>query len=114
MKPDLVLCDTPARTFFNGHALFATFTAGETRDGTTKDSSPRMATHAAGAAVLLDGNGNLLAGPIDCDGAENLAIAIVEGNSRALTEPAAALRLAIAYLALLDGAAALLGGKAHG
>ena len=114
MKPDLVLCDTPARTLFNGRALFATATAGETRDGTTKDGAPRLAGHAAGAAVLLDANGNLLAGPIDCDGAENLAVAIVEGNSRALTEPAAALRLAIAYLALPDGTAALLGGKVDG
>ena len=114
MKPDLVLRDTPERTFSNGHALFSTFTGGETRDGTTKDGSPRMATHDAGAAVLLDGHGNLRAGPIDFDGAELLATAIVEGNSRALTEPAAALRLSIAFLALLDGAGALLGGEAHG
>ena len=113
-KDRLVLCDRPEITFANGHALFATESRGEIRDGTTKDGQPRMAAYDAGAAVLLDASGNLLAGPIDCDGAENLAIAIVEGNSRALTEPAAALRLAIAYLALLDGTSALVGGKVNG
>lgn len=114
MTNQLQLCDTPAQSFGNGHALYATATAGEIRDGTAKDGSPRLVAYGPGTAVLLDGNGNLLAGPIDCDGAENLAIAIIEGNSRALTEPAAALRLAIAYLALLDGARALMGGKARG
>ena len=112
MKPDLILCGPPARTFSNGQALFATFTDGEIRDGTKKDGDPRMVCYQSGAAVLLDGRGNLHAGPIDFDGAEDLAVAIIEGNSRALTEPAANLRLAIAYLAFRDGVGALVGGKA--
>lgn len=113
-KDRLVLCDRPEITFANGHALLATESRGEIRDGTTKDGQPRMAAYDAGAAVLLDASGNLLAGPIDIDGAELLATAIIEGKDRALTEPGAALRLAIAYLAFLQGAAALLGGKSDG
>lgn len=114
MKPDLVLCPAPERTFSNGHAMFATAAPGEIRDGTTKLGDARLTTYGAGAAVLCDAGGKLLAGPIDFDGAELLATAIIEGNPRALTEPAAALRLAIAYLALVDGTTALLGGKTHG
>ena len=63
MKPDLVLCDTPARTFFNGRALFATAAAGDTRDGTTKDGAPRLAGHADGAAVeTIEAAGKVLHG----------------------------------------------------
>lgn len=117
-ETSLSLCARPERTFANGHALFATFEGGEIRDGTNKDGSPRLVAYDRGAVVLLDHSfalaGNLLAGPIDMTGAELLAIAIVEGKERAITEPGASLRLAIAYLALLQGAAALLGGKNDG
>lgn len=114
MTNQLQLCDTPAHLFGNGHALYATATAGEIRDGTAKDGSPRLVTYDAGAAVLVDVRDTIVAGPIDAHGAELLALAVVEGDTRAITEPGAILRLAIAYLALLDGAGALLGGKVHG
>lgn len=114
MKNQVQLCDTPAHFFGNGHALYATETGGEIRDGTAKDGSPRHVTYEAGAAVLVDVCDSIVAGPIDAHGAELLALAVVEGDTRAITEPGAILRLAIAYLALLDGAGALLGGKVNG
>lgn len=101
----------PALTFTNGLALHATAKPGTIVDGTAKDGAPREVAYDAGAAVLVDSDGRLVAGPIDFDGAELLCRSIINGDARAATGPGVALRLAIAHLAFVAGAKALAGGS---
>ena len=91
----------PFREFSNHRSLALTVEGGTITDGQSKNGSPRVLTYAEGAVVLAGKTGELLAGPLDIDGAERLAVAVIEGDARVLTSPGIELRLASAVLALI-------------
>ncbi len=91
----------PFRTFANGRALLQAEKPGTITDGTARDGSPRTLPYGPGAVILADQSGALIAGPLDILGAEQLAVAVIEGDARTLTSPALDLRLASALLALI-------------
>lgn len=97
-----ILTTGPFRGFLNGRNLRQTLSGGKVTDGVTKDGSPREMSYGAGAVVLAGPTGELLAGPLDLDGAEALAIAVIEGDARVLTGPGIELRLASALLCLIS------------
>lgn len=96
-----ILTSGPTRLFENGRTLRQTLAGGTVIDGTAKDESPRRLTYGSGSVVLASPTGELLAGPLDLDGAEALAVAVIEGDGRVLTSPGIELRLASALLALI-------------
>ncbi len=96
-----ILTSGPVRAFENGRTLRQTLAGGMITDGIAKDGSARALTYAAGSVVLASPTGALLAGPLDLDGAEALAVAVIEGDQRVLTSPGIELRLASALLALI-------------
>lgn len=96
-----ILTSGPVRAFENGRTLRQTLTSGTITDGVAKNGSARNMTYGANAVVLADPTGALLAGPLDIDGAEALAVSVIEGDARALTSPGIELRLASALLALI-------------
>lgn len=91
----------PFRTFANGRALLQVESPGTITDGTARDGSPRTLPYGPGAVILTDRSGALIAGPLDILGAEQLAVAVIEGDARTLTSPALDLRFASALLALI-------------
>lgn len=91
----------PFRTFANGRALLQVEKPGSITDGTARDGSPRTLPYGPGAVILAGPAGECLAGPLDILGAEQLAVAVIEGDARTLTSPALDLRLASALLALI-------------
>lgn len=97
-----ILTTGPIRGFLNGRTLRQTLSAGTVTDGVAKDGSPRTLTYGAGSVVLASPTGELLAGPLDLDGAEVLAISVIEGDARVLTSPGIELRLASALLCLFS------------
>jgi hypothetical protein len=96
-----ILTSGPIKTFANGRNLRQTLAGDTVTDGVAKDGSPRTLAYGAGAVVLAGPTGELLAGPLDLDGAEALAVAVIEGDARVLTSPGIELRLASALLALI-------------
>lgn len=96
-----ILTSEPFRSFENGRTLRQTLAGGTITDGVAKDGSARTLGYGAGAVVLAGPAGALLAGPLDVDGAEALAVAVIEGDARVLTSPGIELRLASALLALI-------------
>jgi hypothetical protein len=96
-----ILTSGPVRAFENGRTIRQALAAGTITDGVAKDGSPRVLTYGAGAVVLASPTGSLLAGPLDLDGAEALAVAVIEGDARVLTSPSIELRLASALLGLI-------------
>lgn len=97
----IIQITSPFREFSNHRSLAFTIEGGSIADGTAKGGSPRMLTYGAGSVVLAGMTGELLAGPLDLDGAEALAVAVIEGDARVLTSPGIELRLASALLALI-------------
>lgn len=97
-----ILTSGPVRAFENGRTLRQTLAGGTVTDGIAKDGGERTLTYAAGSVVLASPTGALLAGPLDLDGAEALATAVIEGDQRVLTSPGIELRLASALLALIS------------
>lgn len=97
-----ILTSGPFRHFDNGRALRQTLAGGTITDGVAKNGSARTMTYGAGSVVLAGVTGALLAGPLDIDGAEALAVAVIEGDQRVLTSPGIELRLASALLALIS------------
>jgi len=81
-----------------GHQLLLTDGPGEIQTGITKSGDREMARYDTSSFILADKNGNHIVGPIDIDAALDLAIAVCEGNSRALTQPQAIHVLATALL----------------
>lgn len=96
-----ILTSEPFRSFENGRTLRQTLNGGTITDGVSKDGDARTLTYGAGSVVLAGPTGALLAGPLDIDGAEALAVAVIEGDARVLTSPGIELRLASALLALI-------------
>lgn len=97
-----ILTSGPVRHFENGRSLRQTLAGGTITDGTSKDGSARTLSYSPGSVVLAGVTGVLLAGPLDIDGAEALAVAVIEGDARVLTSPRIELRLASALLALIS------------
>lgn len=97
-----ILTSGPVRVFENGRTLRQTLAGGTVTDGVARDGSLRTLTYGAGSIVLASPTGELLAGPLDLDGAEALAVAVIEGDGRVLTSPGIELRLASALLALIS------------
>lgn len=91
----------PFRTFANGRALVQVQAPGTITDGSARDGSPRTLPYGPGAVILSGPANQLLAGPFDVTGAEQLAVAVIEGDARTLTSPGLDLRLASAVLALI-------------
>lgn len=96
-----ILTSGPIRHFENGRSLRQTLAGGAITDGMSKDGSARTLSYGPGSVVLAGVTGALLAGPLDIDGAEALAVAVIEGDARVLTSPGIELRLASALLALI-------------
>lgn len=91
----------PFRTFANGRTLSQVEKPGTITDGSARDGSPRALPYGPGAVILAGSTGEHLAGPLDVTGAEQLAVAVIEGDARTLTSPGLDLRLASAVLALI-------------
>lgn len=96
-----ILTSGPIRSFENGRTLRQTLAGGTVTDGVARDGSERTLTYAVGSVVLASPTGALLAGPLDLDGAEALAVAVIQSDARVLTSPGIELRLASALLALI-------------
>lgn len=96
-----ILTSGPIRHFENGRSLRQTLAGGTITDGVSKDGNGRTLSYSPGSVVLAGVTGVLLAGPLDIDGAEALAVAVIEGDARVLTSPGIELRLASALLALI-------------
>jgi hypothetical protein len=84
-----------------GRKIWTTNAPGVTSYGTNKDGSPAIASYSEGSFALSDDKGSVIVGPIQIEGALDLARAILEGNSRALTEPQAIVILATAVMGLV-------------
>jgi hypothetical protein len=95
---EIAIDQTPVAVF-EGRFLFRTCQEGEIIDGVDKSGQPVRKCYSRGAYVLSDAKLNILAGPISLSAASVLALEIVSGNQRVLTEPGVALRLAVALLA---------------
>jgi hypothetical protein len=93
---------SPLFALLDGRMIAETLSGGEIVIGRDRDGGERRAAYQPGSLLLLlDAAGQVVAGPIDARGAFNLALAVANGDPRALTQPQATLTLAVSVLALL-------------
>jgi hypothetical protein len=69
--------------------------------GIHKDGSPLVRSFSSGAAALQERDGSCAVAPLDLHAAVEFAERVIEGDTRATTEPGASLMLATALVAII-------------
>jgi hypothetical protein len=100
MTSRLPIETTTLLTLKCGYRIESANEAGTVPAGVAKDGAPINASYRAGSLLLVDDKDQVITGPIDPDGAIELAIAVASLEPRALTNPQTAIIIATAILGL--------------
>jgi hypothetical protein len=100
MTSRLPIETTTLLTLKCGHRIDAASEGGTVPAGVARDGTAIEASYRVGSLLLVDGKDQVITGPIDPDGAIDLAIAVASLEPRALSNPQTAIILATALLGL--------------